>query len=64
MQNAFCKFTILEQKSEFKKLWILILACDSDFTKANRTHPTGALIAPIAPKCINCSGYKQLPLCL
>ena len=24
-QNVFCKFTILEQKSESKKLWILIL---------------------------------------
>jgi hypothetical protein len=44
--NAFYKFSFLEQKSESKKIWILILACDSHFAKANGTHPTGVLIAP------------------
>jgi hypothetical protein len=44
----FCKFSFLEQKSEFNKIKkrILILACDYDFAKANGIYPTGALIAP------------------
>jgi hypothetical protein len=38
MQNTFCKFSFLEQKSESKIFWILILASTFNFAKVNRTH--------------------------
>ena len=36
--NIFCKFSFLEQKSESKIFWILILTCTFNFAKVNGTH--------------------------